>query len=87
MGVMGGGTEPDVLPLLRFTEMMFVSSVLNCSRSATATACGARNVKLWPASSETSPSLSLTCAAPSLLQKRAWATVSHALPGQTVSRL
>lgn len=77
-GVMGGGAVPDAFTPLRFWLMMFVSSVLNFSRSVTATTCGARNVKLCPASSDTSPSFSLTCAAPSLLQKRAWTAVNTA---------
>ena len=78
-GVMGDGTALGVVGPLRLTPMMFVSSVLNLSRSVTATGCGARKVKLWPASSETRPILSLTWAAPSLLQKRAWGAVNITL--------
>lgn len=67
-GMLGFFKLSDAL-LLRL--MIVVNSCLNFSRSATATAGAAVNVKLWPVSSPTSESLSLTCAAPSLLQKRA----------------
>lgn len=56
----------------RLAAMMAVSSFLNFSRSFSATACGEMNVKLCPASFPTKPTFSLTCAAPSLLQKRAF---------------
>jgi hypothetical protein len=57
--------------VLLFRLIMLVSSFLNFSRSTTATCGGDVNVKLWPLSSLTRPIFSLTCAAPSLLQKSA----------------
>ena len=62
-----GLRKPSVL---LFRLIMLVSSFLNLSRSATAV-CGDVKVKLCPLSSPTRPIFSLTCAAPSLLQKRA----------------
>jgi len=60
-GVLSGvGFCKGVGAALRFREMMFVSSCLNASRSAYATAEGEVNVKLCPASSLTSPSLRRT---------------------------
>ncbi len=55
----------------RLRAMMLVSSASNLSRSASATACGDVNVKLWPASLLTSPTFSRTCSAPTLLRERA----------------
>lgn len=54
-----------------FRLIMLVSSFLNFSRSAAATGRDDVKVKLCPLSSETRPIFSLTCAAPSLLQKSA----------------
>lgn len=71
-GVGAPDTVGVVLDPLRFRLMMFVSSDLNLSLSERATGWGSDvKVKLWPASSLTRPSLRRTCAAPSLLQKRA----------------
>lgn len=61
-----GSAGPFRLPL-----MIAESSVLNLSRSFSATGWLARKVKLYPASSLTSASFRRTCAAPSLLQNRA----------------
>ena len=63
--------EGSAVVPLRLRLMMLVSSFLNFSRSVYATGCGDVKVKLWPVSSSTRPSFSLTCAAPSLLQNRA----------------
>jgi hypothetical protein len=68
--VMGGFAATSVVPLL-LRLMMVVSSFLNRSRSVYAIGWGEVKVKLWPVSSSTRPSFSLTCAAPSLLQNRA----------------
>ena len=56
---------------LRFRLIIFVNSALNFSLSLSADGCGAVNVKLWPASSVTRATFSLTCAEPSLLQNKA----------------
>ena len=64
---------------VRFWLMMLVSSRLKASRSCVATGGAAMNMNVWPASSPTSPSLSLTCGEPSLLQKRAWGAVNITL--------
>lgn len=56
---------------LLFRLIMFVSSFLNFSRSASAICGGDVKVKLCPLSSPRRPSFSLTCAAPSLLQNSA----------------
>jgi len=72
LGVAAADTIGTVLDPLRFRLMIFVSSDLNLSLSERATGWGSdMKVKLWPASSLTRPSLRRTCAAPSLLQKRA----------------
>ena len=57
--------------VLLFRLIMLVSSCLNFSRSAAASGRGDVKVKLCPLSSATRPIFSLTCAAPSLLQKSA----------------
>lgn len=61
--------DTGALAPLRLLPMMLVSSRLKTSRSTEA--CGAVNINVCPASSPTSPSFSLTCAEPSLLQKSA----------------
>ena len=68
-GLVGVGTASGGPARLR--AMMPVSSASNLSRSASAVACGEVKVKLWPASSLTRPTLSRTCAAPTLLRDRA----------------
>ena len=83
-GVLAGVQTP-----LRLRLMMFVSSLLNCSRSASAAGWRDVKVKLWPASSFTSPTFKRTCGAPSLLENRAWEppnVVNEGLAGQRHSQ-
>lgn len=70
-GVAGAGVTGP--PLLRL--MWFVISVLKASRSAVAMGGGAVKEKVWPSGYDVNTSFILTCAAPTLLQKRAGTTL------------